>query len=194
MADEAKIKSLKAKIAKEEDPEIKTMLEAKLAELEDAGDDGYLEADFGEETMDNAGGQFPCAGEWPAVFGKPSIYKSKSSFVFPFSIPAPGYTAPFALDGMADGPQGKLYPGRTAASAWKLKEILTALGVQWSTNPDTGNVRFKPADVEGKVGKVVYKIEGTYPDPLTGKQVASTIATPQSVIPVGSTESAAVPF
>ena len=120
------------------------------------------------------------------MFGRPSVYVKdgvvKNSFVFPYVIPAPGYEAPFADEGM-------IWAGKEAKSAWKLKEILEALGV--ATSLDAKDmIQFKPADVEGKIAKVAYVVEGTYmgEDPNTGDMVEmkSTIAKATTVLPISA--------
>jgi len=163
-------------------------INTQLAALEGGGssDDEFLGTDITQEDYDKSSSMFAVAGEFPAVFGRPSVYVkdgvTKNSFVFPFHVPAPGYEASFEDDGL-------LWAGREPKSAWKLKEYLEALGVTTSLDKD-GKIQFKPADVEGKIAKVAYVVEGTYmgEDPNTGDMVEmkSTIAKATTVLPISA--------
>lgn len=139
----------------------------------------WLGTNMTEEDYEKSSSLFAQAGEWPAEFGKPYSY-SASSICFPFVVPASGYSAPFNHDGL-------IWAGVEPAAAFKLKEILTALGVDYGADAE-GKVGFKPSEVEGKIGKVIYVVEGTYqaenPDTGQMEEKPSTLANPKSVIPI----------
>ena len=190
-------KELEAKLKKLQDMDNKgdmadeiAKVNAQLVALEGGGtagsDDEFLGTDITQEDYDKSSSMFAVAGEFPAVFGRPSKYVKdgveKNSFVFPYEIPAPGYEAPFSASGL-------LWAGRDAKSAWKLKEYLEALGVATSLDKN-GMIQFRSADVEGKIAKVAYVVEGTYmgEDPNTGDMVEmkSTIAKATTVLPISA--------
>jgi len=73
------------------------------------------------------------------------------SFIFPVTV----------TEGEDEGKTAELYPGATAEGVWKLKDILDALGVSYSTN-DAGNVTFDPDECENKIAVGVWSVEKGY--------------------------------
>ena len=201
MVDKAKIEKLKKKIAETDDPDVREALTEQLAGL--TGEDWLTteipQADY-EEAADRPEfvSTFPVKGDWVAVFGKPYLYTKEgedeaNTFCFPFHVPAEGYTVPFEERDDRIWAAFRLAEG---AKSLKLKGILNALGVPTDTTED-GLVRFKASDVEGKVGKVLYRVpQGqTYYDAVTGEEKQSTIARPVAVVPLEAEgEPSDIPF
>lgn len=159
-------------------------IDSQIAALKNPGsDDDMIGTNITEEDYNKATSKFAQKGEWPALFGKPYVYgEAGVSICFPFRVPAPDVkpVASFEDDGM-------LWAGRGAEAAWKLKEFLTSLNVPFSYDKN-GMLQFKASDVEGKIAKVSYVVEGTYAkeDPDTGEmvEVPSTIAKAKSILPM----------
>ena len=192
MPSKAEIKKLEDKIAEETDETVKKALEAELAKLTGEAEDEYLLTEMTPEGYEQASvgaSEFPVPGEWVALFGKPFDYSienpDSNTICFPFTVPAPGYTASFERDDRIwASPRPFEQEGKQAKS--KLKAILNALGVATDTDPKSGMFRFKPSDCEGKVAKVIYRIpaDATYEDALTGEMKPSTIAKAVWVVPL----------
>ena len=198
MTNEAQIEELKEKIAVEENPILVKAYQAKLASLEGKGAmigtgmtaDEYEEAAVEPTFVPN----FPQVGDWPAVFNFPyddTIVSTKSGeevswdvIRFPFHVPADGHEVPFAArDDSLIFFKGTPKEGYHSP----IKGALVALGVAHAANKK-GEIIFDPAEVEGKVGKVLYRVRKgqTYVDAVTDEEKPSTIANARAVIALDS--------
>jgi len=96
------------------------------------------------EDFEKATSKFAAPGLHLAVFGMPYWKTVGRSLGFPYQI----------CEGEDDGKEGEIYCGISPEAAWKIKEILKALGVSYKNQ--NGLVAFNPADVAGKKAKVLY--------------------------------------
>ena len=92
-----------------------------------------------EEEWDAAGSKFASEGTHLSEMGMPSWDTPGKSIAFPFVI---------IEDGEDAGKEGKLSAGVSKEAAWKLKEILKAIGVTHSVV--NGKVTFDGLDCVGK--------------------------------------------
>ena len=202
---ETQIAELQEKIELETIPYIRAELELELKKLqgEETGlnigmtDEEYAGEDAGEKPP------FIQQGDWPVVFKLPyedTITSNKDGqeypiLRFPFHLPAPGYSVPFAeQDDDMIAFLGKVPEGSKFKRNF-LKQILTATGVM------VRDGKFEPTDIVGKVATVLYRVpkKGTYTDfdPVTGEAVVrkSAIANPRAVVAIGSgAEASDMPF
>lgn len=109
-----------------------------------AGTAGKIIIAVTPEEFDKAGSKFARVGLHESIFGMPYWEQAGISLSFPFTIVA----------GSNEGIEGKISTGADKKSAWKIKEILAALGVQYDTV--NGMVAFDPADVAGKRGATLW--------------------------------------
>ena len=96
------------------------------------------------DEFEKSGSKFAAPGLHLSVFGLPYWKTPGKSLAFPYVI----------SEGDDTDKEGELYCGVSKEAAWKIKEILKALGVSYK--PSNGLVAFNPADVAGKYGKVLY--------------------------------------
>ena len=96
------------------------------------------------DEFEKSGSKFAAPGLHLSIFGLPFWKTPGKSLAFPYTI----------TEGTDSDKEGEIYCGVSKESAWKIKEILTALGVAYK--PSNGLVAFNPADVAGKYGKVLY--------------------------------------
>jgi len=207
--EERTIEELKSKIAEAEEAGNNILVKAysaKLAQLE------------GKETLIGTGmtageyeeapseptfvSSFPSKGDWVGLFYFPydDIITAQDGteynvIRFPFHVPAPGYEIPFMeRDDSVIHFKGTPKEGYHSP----IKGTLQALNVPYTVNKK-GEVVFNPADVEGKVGTVLYRVRrgATYIDPLTDEEKPSTIANARAVVALGSeteAEAGDIPF
>lgn len=95
--------------------------------------------DMTPEEWEKAGSKFAGKGLHVSEFGMPAWHTAGVSLDFPFTI----------VDGPNKGIEGTISAGVSKGAAWKIKELLTALKVDY-TKTATGQVAFNPADVAGK--------------------------------------------
>ena len=96
------------------------------------------------EDFEKAGSKFARPGLHESIFGMPYWEQAGVSLSFPFTI----------CLGANEGIESKISTGADKKSAWKIKEILTALGVAYESV--NGMVAFDPADVAGKQGATLW--------------------------------------
>lgn len=97
------------------------------------------------DEFDKASSKFALPGLHLSVFGMPYWKTPNKSLAFPYVI---------AEGSDDDDKPGEIYCGINKDAAWKIKEILKALGVTYKNA--NGLVAFNPADVAGKKAKVLY--------------------------------------
>jgi len=102
--------------------------------------------DMSPEEFEKAGSKFANVGLHLAEMGLPEWENINSSIRFPFII---------IEQGLDNGKEGKIVAGVSNKAAWKIKEILVALGVSSKTDA-TGKVAFNGDDCVGKQFKVLY--------------------------------------
>ncbi len=105
---------------------------------------GDIVLNISNEDYETAASKFVAPGLHKAEFGMPYWKNPGVSLAFPFTICA----------GQDAGKEGVVFCGIKKEAAWKIKEILSALGVP--KKDINGLVAFNPGDVAGKVGTVLY--------------------------------------
>ena len=105
--------------------------------------------DVTPEEFESAGSKFAAPGLHLVEFGMPEWENPGQSIRFPFIIVEEG------ADNMKDG---KLVAGIGKSAIWKLKEILSAVGVPVAKTAD-GKTTFDKNAVVGKQAKVLYTQE-----------------------------------
>lgn len=96
------------------------------------------------EEFDKAGSKFAKPGLQESIFGMPYWEQAGVSLSFPFTI----------CLGSDEGIESKISTGADKKSAWKIKEILSGLGVKYDIMNNM--VAFDPADVAGKQGATLW--------------------------------------
>lgn len=104
--------------------------------------------DVTEEEYEKAGSKFAAAGARLSECGMPKWKTAGQSIEFPFTI---------VEEGPDKGKEGSLFCGVGKTSLWKLKEMLTALGVQYTLKND--KVTFNDMQCAGKQFLAVYTEE-----------------------------------
>lgn len=128
-----------------------------------------------EEDYEAASGsKFAQAGLHLSEFGMPIEKTPGVSIAFPFTIVA----------GADSGKEGAIYSGLGKNALWKLKEILTALGVEISKTKG-GNIAFDPADVAGKQAQTLWVTQQDT-RPLSEGGTGGSYTKPTSVLPIGA--------
>lgn len=112
-------------------------------------EEGQFILDVTPEEYETAGSKFARAGLRLAELGMPEWKAVGQSIRFPFIIVEEG------PDNMKDG---ELFAGTGKTAMWKLKEILSAAGVEVAKTTD-GKVAFDKNAVVGKQVKVLYTEE-----------------------------------
>jgi len=180
---EDKVSELKKKIAALEsaDPD-SSKLKAYKDELKEltggstAAPAGVTEIPgISEEDFDAAGtSKFAQVGLHLSEFGLPYWKTPGMSIAFPFTI----------ISGPDTGKEGEIFTGVGKTALWKLKEILTALGVEIKKTK-SGNIGFDFAEVASKQAQVLWtqQIDSR---PLTEGGTGGSYTKPTSVLPVGA--------
>lgn len=146
----ASIKELEEKVAKYKsmgETELADKYQAELNKLKatsappQAGD---IVLNVSPEDFEKASSKFAAPGLHLSVFGMPYWKTPGKSLAFPYTI----------IEGEDADKEGEIFCGVSKEAAWKVKEILKALGVSYKNQ--NGLVAFNPADVAGKQGKVLY--------------------------------------
>lgn len=96
------------------------------------------------EEFEKASSKFAAPGLHNCVFGMPAWKQVGKSLEFPYVL---------IEDEDADK-TGSIYCGVSKDAAWKIKEILKALNVQYKSA--NGLVSFNPAEVAGKQASILY--------------------------------------
>lgn len=96
------------------------------------------------EDFEKSSSKFAAPGLHKSVFGMPYWKTPGKSLAFPYTI----------SEGEDANKEGEIYCGISKDAAWKIKEMLKALGVEYKSQ--NGLVAFNPAEVAGKVAKVLY--------------------------------------
>lgn len=104
--------------------------------------------DVTEEEYEKAGSKFATAGARLSECGMPEWKTSGVSIEFPFTI---------VEEGPDKGKEGSLFCGVGKTSLWKLKEMLTALGVEHTMK--NRKVAFDSVQCAGKQFLAVYTEE-----------------------------------
>jgi len=104
--------------------------------------------DVTEEEYEKAGSKFATAGARLSECGMPEWKTPGVSIEFPFTI---------IEEGPDKGKEGSLFCGVVKKSLWKLREMLTALGVEYTTKD--GKVTFDSVQCAGKQFLAVYTKE-----------------------------------
>lgn len=183
----ANIKELEAKVAKYKsmgETELADKYQAELDKLKGASappQAGDIVLNVSLEDFEKASSKFPAPGLHLAVFGMPYWKTPGKSLAFPYTI----------IEGEDADKEGEIFCGISKEAAWKVREILKALGVSYKNQG--GLVAFNPADVAGKQGKVLYAQvkdsrppeeggKGTiYTKPVEGTNVFPATATLESI-------------
>jgi len=96
------------------------------------------------EDFEKSASKFAAPGLHKSVFGMPYWKTAGKSLAFPYTI----------SEGEDANKEGEIYCGVSKEAAWKIKEILKALGIPYKVS--NGLVAFDPGSVAGKVGSVLY--------------------------------------
>lgn len=110
-----------------------------------------------EDDYASSGSKFAAAGAHISEFGMPYWKSPGISMGFPFTI----------VDGPDKGKEGELFVGVAKTAIWKLKEILTALGVTIGKDK-AGNIKFDPNEVAGKRGQTIWTTQKDTRSPEEG--------------------------
>jgi len=105
---------------------------------------GDIVLNVSPEDFEKASSKFAAPGLHLSVFGMPYWKTAGKSLGFPYQI----------CEGEDANKEGEIFCGISKDAAWKIKEILIALGVPYKNQ--NGLVAFSPADVAGKKGQVLY--------------------------------------
>jgi hypothetical protein len=180
---EDKVQKLKDKISalREADPKSARLAEyeAELKKLTKgsatATAGAFVIPDATEEDYETAGGsKFAQAGLHLSEFGMPYEKTPGLSLAFPFTIV-----------GSADkGKESEIFAGLSKAALWKLKEILTALGVE-TVKTKGGGIGFDFAEVAGKQAQVLWTTQKDT-RPISEGGTGSSYTKPTSVLPIGA--------
>lgn len=128
-----------------------------------------------EEDYETAGGsKFAQAGLHLSEFGMPYEKTPGISLAFPFTI----------VGGADKGKEGEIFAGLSKAALWKLKEILTALGVE-TAKTKGGGIGFDFAEVAGKQAQVLWTTQQDT-RPISQGGTGSSYTKPTSVLPIGA--------
>ena len=132
------------------------------------------------EEFEKSGSKFPGIGLHMAIFDMPFWKTPGKSLTFSFVI----------SEGSDENKASEFYAGVSAEASWKIKEVLTALGVAYKSVNNGNNVSFNPADVAGKQGKVLFTqqpytksngMPGTVIKPAEGSCVYPAAATLETI-------------
>ncbi len=166
-------------IAAKKRAELKNLLGAKSTTATTTPTTGAFVLPISEEEYIKAGSKFAAAGLHLSEFGMPDWDTPNVSIKFPFTI---------IEEGPDKGKEGKISAGVSREAVWKLKEILTALGVELKMvkGPDgISRPSFNPMDVVGKVAMTLWvKQKDTRSIEEGGK--GTTYTKPVSVHPIGT--------
>ena len=128
-----------------------------------------------EEDYETAGGsKFAQAGLHLSEFGMPYEKTPGMSLAFPFTIVA----------GNDKGKENEIFAGLSKSALWKLKEILTALGVE-ITKTKGGGIGFDFAEVAGKQAQVLWTTQKDT-RPISEGGTGGSYTKPTSVLPIGA--------
>lgn len=128
-----------------------------------------------EEDYEEAGSsKFAQAGLHLSEFGMPYEKTPGISLAFPFTI----------IAGEDKGKQNEIFAGLGKNALWKLKEILSALGVE-TTKTKSGGIGFDFAEVAGKQAQVLWTTQQDT-RPLSQGGTGGSYTKPTSVLPIGA--------
>ena len=128
-----------------------------------------------EEEYEKSGSKFATEGAHVSECGMPDWDTPGVSIKFPFTI---------IEEGEDKGKESKLSCGVGKTALWKLKEMLTALGVVTKVN-DKGEVTFDPMACVGKQFQSIWTTEvDSRPASEGGK--GGTYTKPTSALPLGA--------
>ena len=156
-------------------------LDAKKGKSGGSPASGDIVLNVSPEDFEKASSKFAAPGLHLTVFGMPYWKTVGKSLAFPYQI----------CEGEDTDKEGEIFCGISKEAAWKIKEILKALNVNYKNQ--NGLVAFNPADVAGKKGNVLYAQtkdirspeeggKGTiYTKPLEGSNVFPADATLESI-------------
>jgi len=119
-------------------------LDAETKSKPSAISSGDIVLQVSPEDFEKASSKFAAPGLHLSVFGMPYWKTVGKSLGFPYTI----------IEGEDTDKEGEIFCGISKEAAWKVKEILKALGVSYKNQ--NGLVAFNPADVAGKQGNVLY--------------------------------------
>ena len=128
-----------------------------------------------EEDYEAAGSsKFAQAGLHLSEFGMPYEKTPGLSLAFPFTI----------IAGADKGKESEIFAGLGKSALWKLKEILTALGVE-TIKTKGGGIGFDFADVAGKQAQVLWTTQRDT-RPISEGGTGGSYTKPTSVLPIGA--------
>ena len=130
--------------------------------------------DVSPEEYEKAGSKFAQAGDHLSECGMPEWDTPGVSIKFPFTI---------VEEGEDEGKESKISAGVGKNALWKLKEILTALGVK--CKEVNGKVAFDPMACVGKPFVSVWTTEKDSRSPEEGGKGGS-YTKPTGALPVGA--------
>jgi len=148
------IQELKDKIAKLRgmgENDLAAKYEAELSRMEASAAprkpiEGDIVLGVSANDFEKSASKFAAPGLHLSVFGMPYWKTQGKSLAFPYTI----------IEGDDTDKSGEIYCGVSKEASWKIKEILTALGVAYKAVNGGNNVAFNPADAAGKQAKVLY--------------------------------------
>jgi hypothetical protein len=128
-----------------------------------------------EEEYESAGGsKFAAPGVHKSEFGMPYWKTPGMTIAFPFTI----------VEGEDAGKENEIFAGVGKSALWKLKEVLSALGVEVKKTK-AGNIAFDFAEVAGKQAQTLWTKQ-VDTRPLDEGGTGSTYSKPVSVLPLGA--------
>lgn len=184
MADKsvAELNALIAKYQSMGETELVAKYQAELARISGGSTKGTpiagdIVLGISPEDFEKSASKFAAPGLHKSVFGMPYWKTAGKSLAFPYVI----------SEGEDADKEGEIFCGISKEAAWKIKEILKALGVSYKNA--NGLVAFNPGDVAGKVGSVLYtQVRDQRPESEGGKGTIYTKAAEGSnVFPANAT-------
>lgn len=135
---------------------------------------GDLVLNMGFDEWEKAGSKFASPGLHESVFGMPYWKTPGQSLAFPFTIKS----------GEDEGKEGVIFCGVTPSAAFKIKEILKALNIQYRNQG--GMPAINPSEVAGKTGMTLWAQQADSRSADEGGK-GNIYCKPISVHPAGST-------